>query len=255
MVVDDVEDDGDPEGMSAVDEAAEINRPAVEPGWCEKVDAVISPAESAREFRHGIISRQVMPRSARAGSSARGGFPASFWGEGTDMHLVDDEAARARLRARRRRSRRTSPDRRFPKARAAHRAEISTPGRAVPFRPDRDGSDSACRLAPAGSTARSSLRPLTAIPLVRDLRSRRQPHGSAVPRHGNGRHRRAAARRQSAGAAHGKAAVPERGAATASPALVAAWCGRSRRPRPPVANSPLSPLWAAAMRRRFPDDA
>src|SRR5437764_6145 len=39
MVVDDVQDDGDPESMGTVDEAAEINRPAVEPGWCEEVDA------------------------------------------------------------------------------------------------------------------------------------------------------------------------------------------------------------------------
>src|SRR5271163_1668230 len=51
MIVDDVEDHGDPESMGAVDEAAEIHRSAVEPGWREEVDAVISPAEPAREFR------------------------------------------------------------------------------------------------------------------------------------------------------------------------------------------------------------
>src|ERR1700745_1659932 len=53
MVVDDVENDGDPKSVGAVDEAAKIHRSAVEPGWCEEVDAVISPAEPAREFRHG----------------------------------------------------------------------------------------------------------------------------------------------------------------------------------------------------------
>src|ERR1700730_3930897 len=49
MVVDDVEDDGDPESMGAVDETAKIHRSAVEPGWCKEIDAVISPAEPARE--------------------------------------------------------------------------------------------------------------------------------------------------------------------------------------------------------------
>src|SRR5271169_5526834 len=47
MVVDDVEDHGDPETVGAVDKAAEINRPAIEPGWREEVDAVVSPAEPA----------------------------------------------------------------------------------------------------------------------------------------------------------------------------------------------------------------
>ena len=50
MVVDDVEDDGDAERMRAVDEAAEIVGPAVEPGRREEVDAVIAPAEPAREI-------------------------------------------------------------------------------------------------------------------------------------------------------------------------------------------------------------
>src|SRR5208282_4399973 len=48
MIVDDVENDGDPKSVGAVDEAAKIHRSAVEPGWCEEVDAVISPAEPAR---------------------------------------------------------------------------------------------------------------------------------------------------------------------------------------------------------------
>src|SRR6202023_3396159 len=36
VVVDDVEDDGDAERVSAIDEAAEIVRPAVKTGWGEK---------------------------------------------------------------------------------------------------------------------------------------------------------------------------------------------------------------------------
>ena len=50
MIVDDIEDDGDAEGMSAVDEAAEIIRPAVKPGWGEEVDAVVSPTEPTRRI-------------------------------------------------------------------------------------------------------------------------------------------------------------------------------------------------------------
>jgi hypothetical protein len=69
MVVDDVEDDGDPQSMGTVDEAAKIRRSAVEPGWCEEVDAVISPAERPGKSATGMISRQVIPSSARAGSS------------------------------------------------------------------------------------------------------------------------------------------------------------------------------------------
>ena len=80
---------------------------------------------------------------------------------------------------RRRRSKRSPRDRRFPKVRAVLPVEISTPGRAMPSHPDRDGNDSACRLAPAGSTVRSSRRSRIAMPPARGLRSRRQPRGSA----------------------------------------------------------------------------
>ena len=55
--------------MGAVDEAAKINRPTVEVGWREKIDAVVSPAKSAREFRYGMISRQVIPSWAKASNS------------------------------------------------------------------------------------------------------------------------------------------------------------------------------------------
>ena len=91
MVVDDVEDDGDPESMGAVDEAAKIHRSAVEPGWCEEVDAVISPAEPAREFPHGHNFEASDTELGKSRQLSRSGFPASVRGEGADMHLVDDE--------------------------------------------------------------------------------------------------------------------------------------------------------------------
>src|SRR5712675_403770 len=91
MIVDDVEDNGNSEGMGAIDKAAEINRPAVEPGWCEEVDAVISPAELAREFRHGHNFEAGDTEFGESRQLSRSGFPASIRGEGADMHLIDDE--------------------------------------------------------------------------------------------------------------------------------------------------------------------
>src|SRR5271154_567529 len=74
MVVDDVEDDGDPERMSAIDEKTEINRLAVEPAWGEEIDAIVSPTEPAWEFRHRQFQDRVIPSSARAGSSRAAAF-------------------------------------------------------------------------------------------------------------------------------------------------------------------------------------
>ena len=91
MVVDDVEDDGDPESMGAVDEAAKIRRSAVEPGWCEEVDAVVSPAEPAREFRHGHDFEAGYTELGERRKFAPGSIPASLRGKCADMHLVDDE--------------------------------------------------------------------------------------------------------------------------------------------------------------------
>src|SRR5437764_2905089 len=45
MIIDDVKDDCDPKGVSAVNEAAEISRQTIEAGWCKEIDAVICPAE------------------------------------------------------------------------------------------------------------------------------------------------------------------------------------------------------------------
>ena len=49
MVVDDVEDDRDPERVGAVDERAQVVGPAVEARRGEQIDAVVAPAERSRE--------------------------------------------------------------------------------------------------------------------------------------------------------------------------------------------------------------
>ena len=91
MVVDDVEDDSDPQSVGAVDEAAEINGLAVETGRREKIDAVISPAEPTREFRHGHDFEAGDTELGESRKFAQSSIPAPFRGECADMHLVDDE--------------------------------------------------------------------------------------------------------------------------------------------------------------------
>src|ERR1700736_3625231 len=70
--------------------------------------------------------------------------------------IVGRKVPRASARAAHRRSKRRLQDRRFPKVRVDLPVEISTPGREMPFHLDQDENDSACRLARAGSTVRSS---------------------------------------------------------------------------------------------------
>src|SRR5208282_5315768 len=91
MVVDDVEDDGDPQSVGAVDEAAEINRLSVETSWREKINAIISPTEPAREFRHGHDFEAGYTELGERWKFAQGSIPASLRGKCADMHLVDDE--------------------------------------------------------------------------------------------------------------------------------------------------------------------
>src|SRR6202008_5019127 len=86
-----VENDGDPKCVGAVDEAAKIHRSAVEPGWREEVDAVISPAEPAREFRHRQDFDAGDTELGERRKFAQGSFPTSLRGKCADMHLVDDE--------------------------------------------------------------------------------------------------------------------------------------------------------------------
>src|SRR5271163_749417 len=91
MIVDDIEDDRDAESVGAVDEMAEINRLAVKPAWREEIDAVVSPTEPTGELRHGHNFEAGDAELGESRQLARSGFPTSFWGEGADMHLVDDE--------------------------------------------------------------------------------------------------------------------------------------------------------------------
>ena len=57
VVVDDVEDDGEAVAVRLVHEAAQVVGLAVETRGGEEVDAVIAPAEAARETRRPASSR------------------------------------------------------------------------------------------------------------------------------------------------------------------------------------------------------
>src|SRR4051794_15830354 len=61
MVVNDIENGSDAEGVCLVDKAAKIVRSAVKPGRCEQVDAVVAPTPSAREVsdRHDLEGRDA----------------------------------------------------------------------------------------------------------------------------------------------------------------------------------------------------
>ncbi len=81
MVVDDVEDDADAEPVRRIDEAAQIVRAAVEAGRREQVDAVVAPAELARELgdRHHLDQRDAEsfePAAARSAAAAPGALAA-----------------------------------------------------------------------------------------------------------------------------------------------------------------------------------
>ena len=52
MVVDDIEEDGDTEGVRLVHQPAQVVGRAVAASRCEQIDAVISPVPGAREVGH-----------------------------------------------------------------------------------------------------------------------------------------------------------------------------------------------------------
>src|SRR5713101_3259324 len=93
MVVDHVEDDAQVEGVSSVDEGAEIVGRAVQARGRPQVDSVVTPAEAARKFvdRHHLdqIDSDLRDRREIFGGRA----PRPFARERADVHLVDDQIA------------------------------------------------------------------------------------------------------------------------------------------------------------------
>ena len=57
--------------MGAIDEAAQVVGPTVEAGGREEIDAVVAPAEPAREFRDRHHLDQRDPRRGQFAAAAR----------------------------------------------------------------------------------------------------------------------------------------------------------------------------------------
>jgi hypothetical protein len=92
VVVHDVQDHPDAHRVRAVDEGAEVVRPAVQARGGEQVDAVVAPAEVADEIgdRHHLDRGDAGPREL--GQLPGGGVPRPPGRERPDVHLVEDLA-------------------------------------------------------------------------------------------------------------------------------------------------------------------
>src|SRR5260370_1047063 len=81
---------GQPGGVGAVDEAAEVVRGAVQPGRGEQVHAVVAPAEAAGEVGDGHDLEDGDAEVGEVGQGALGGRPGALRREGADVQLVED---------------------------------------------------------------------------------------------------------------------------------------------------------------------
>ena len=90
MVVDDVENDTDPERVRFVNEAADVVRPPVKSGRRETQHAVVTPAEPSGELGDWKDLDDRDAQTGERGQLAEGGCERAFGGERADMHLVDD---------------------------------------------------------------------------------------------------------------------------------------------------------------------
>ena len=92
VVIDDIEDNGDSMLVRGIDKRAHVVRCAVEPGRSEKVDAIVAPAEAAREVgdRHHLNHGDAGFGKLR--EFAPCALPVSLFGKCTDVHFVDDLA-------------------------------------------------------------------------------------------------------------------------------------------------------------------
>jgi hypothetical protein len=92
VVVHDIEDDAEAEVVGAIDEAAHVVGPAVQPGRGEQIDAVIPPAEAAGKIRYGHDFDHRDAGRGEFGKLACRRFPCAFAREGPDVKLVDNLA-------------------------------------------------------------------------------------------------------------------------------------------------------------------
>jgi hypothetical protein len=70
--------------MSAVDEAAEINRLSVKPAWREEIDAVVPLTEPTRKFRYGHDFKASDTEFGESRQLSRSRLPTSLGGKGAE---------------------------------------------------------------------------------------------------------------------------------------------------------------------------
>ena len=92
VVVDHVEDHAQTKRMGPVDEPTHVVRGAVSVVGREQIDAIVAPAERARELgdRHDLHRRDAQVHESRQAPGR--GLPGPLGGEGPQVQLVDDLA-------------------------------------------------------------------------------------------------------------------------------------------------------------------
>src|SRR4029453_4445911 len=91
MVVDDVEDDGKPEAVSAIDETPQIVRRSVATRRRKERHAVVAPVPAAREIRDGHQLDGGDTEACQRFESVGGTSKRAFRSESADVQLVDDQ--------------------------------------------------------------------------------------------------------------------------------------------------------------------
>ena len=93
MVVDNIKDHADSDRVSAINEASEIVRRAVEPRRRKEIHAVISPAEPSGKIGHRHDFDQGYSQAGKFIEFLHGRGPYAFAREGPDVHFVNDISA------------------------------------------------------------------------------------------------------------------------------------------------------------------
>ena len=89
VVVDDVENDGEPGLVSIVDEAAEVIGRPIKPGGGKQSHAIVSPPEAAGEIGDGHDFEHGDADGGELAQLPAGGVPPAFRSEGADVHLIN----------------------------------------------------------------------------------------------------------------------------------------------------------------------
>jgi len=94
VVVDHVEDDHQPQRVGAIDKRPRVVRRSVEPRWCEQVDAIVAPAETAREIGDGHDLKHRDAELRQRGQLSHRRPPGAASRERAEVQFVNDVLVR-----------------------------------------------------------------------------------------------------------------------------------------------------------------